>query len=340
MKRRGIGARPGGAGGLSCALLAAILGLVAAGSARADLVLSTNAGGITFGVSPAGAPQAGAPVFDASGGLLSAGGGYPLQGAATPPVQNISGGYTNPLGNLAAGVSGVANPALIAPGFGTGGTALQGFGGANGGGILWSQGYVSDPAANGVTSFNYSQGQVELLDRGTALTGTPGVYLGVGGTLGNQAGAYVEASLIATFVLVRNGGGPVNLGTINVTIASDGPGALTEFVSANSFQQFNGAGANNFTAYGVSTLPAITLNPGDALFIDGTLSLLADPPSSDVFFDLLPPPPGLTLPTFGVEATPEPSGVILLGVGLAAVAWSRAAARRRRDRSPVAEETP
>lgn len=333
-----IGVRAGAARPLVRVAIAASLALAVSWPARGDLLLSTNGGGITFGVSPAGAPQAGAPVFDPFGALLSAGSGYPLQGPATPPVQSFFGGYTNAGGNLAgAGIAAVANPAAIAPGFGTGATALRAAGGPAGGGIFWTQGSVSDPLANGVASLNISKGTAEFIQANTPLTGNPGVYLSVAGSLGNQPGAYVEAALDASFVLARAGGGPpITLGIINVTIASDGPGALPDFVSANSFTRFNGAGANTFTAAGVSLLPAITLNPGDVLFMDGTLTLLADPPMSDVIFQLNPLPFDAPIPTFGVGAAPEPSSIALLVAGAVAVSLRR----HRRRRGPVATTDP
>jgi len=203
--------------------------------------------------------------------------------------------------------------------FGSGLTQLVAQTFPGGAGVLWNNFFVSDASANGFASVNDSRGLATF----TSIINSPvtaGCWLSVFGTLGNQPGAFVAAAIQGTITIDNQVIGP-----LSVVIASDGPGPRSDFVSATSFSGFFGAGANDFTAFGVSLLPSNVVF-GSNITIDATLTLIADPSSTIGF---APIPAGIPLPTLGAGASvPEPASLVLMGfavvVLLGQALWCRA----------------
>jgi len=258
--------------GVSLAL--ALFASVASSNADAQFTMGANGGGIDFAVKIAGAPVAGAPLFGVNGELLTAGSGYRLTAATAPPAQFVGGGIAAPSAPIAGGFTGTANPAIIDTGqYGAGFDTLFASTFPGGAGVFWPNFMVQDNVANGFASVNDSRGFANFT---TAFnyTGVPGAYLAVQGRLGNQPGAFVEAALFGTFTINDPLIGIYTLGPVAVVIASDGTGALADGVFAGAGAMF-GAGANNFTAYGVNILPPVTLSPGSTVRLT--------PPSASTF---------------------------------------------------------
>lgn len=278
------------------------------------LTLGVNNGQIDFSVKPVGAAAA-APIFGASGELLSPGFGYPTLGAPLIPVQTFGPGL------IAPGLAGVANPALIDAGaFGAGSTALSAFGFPAGGAITWTQGFVADFAVNNLASVNDSQGSATFTNNAAGnYIGSGGGFLSVAGSIG-LPGGFVAASLSGTFT--TPGGGPIAMDPI--VIASDGAGPLADGVwtlpgGALTASAFNPFGPNAFTAWGVDIIPGFfNIPPGGTITLQGTLSLIADPGAS-IELDFLPA--DAPKPDFGYAGqVPEPSTMLLLGASLIGLA--------------------
>lgn len=275
---------------------------------------ANNQGSVTFSVKPVGISRSGAPLFSDpasptnSGALVGPGNGFKDLDAALPPQQT----KTGPIAN---GLSLTADSSLIDSGdFGSGKMTVKAIGFANGGGIFWGPGSVSDKATNNISSVVDSSGSVTLINNSPlSFVGLGGGWLSVRGHLA-QAGEYVAASLTG------------NIGGISIApivVAANGPGGAQDGVytsagtglSASSFQSSNGG--LDFRAWGVSIIPQrFVIAPGGSITIRGTLTLMADPDSTIELADL---PANAPRPDFGVTAVPEPASYALGLVGLMAL---------------------
>jgi len=326
--------------------LGLVIGLLAARSAPAGFTLGANSGGITFSVKPVNAGGGGAAVFGANGELLDPGMGYPSLGAALAPgPQNIGGGIAAPAAgiNPPLGLSGVANPALAGPAgqFGGGSTNLVAttFGGG-GAAVIWRRAFVFDPLTNGTASVNESRGRATFTNN-QVFSGTAGVALGIQGQVSGVAGSFVAAALWATLSIVDPNNNVTNIGPLSVVIASDGAGALADFVNVTSpgpqFSAFLGGGLNTFAAWGVGLSNRIVNIPANSTYrLDGTLTLIADP-GAGIELDLSLIPPDVPRGDLGAAAIPEPSTIVLSGCGLVlTVVWL---SRRKPRAAPRAADS-
>jgi hypothetical protein len=316
----------------SALLCAAVLWGVAP-AARAGFVGPGAGRGAGIDFSVANVNAAAGPLFGANGELVNIGAigpaaaGYGSLGAPITPIASAGGGiagHVGPIGGAGQSLFVAPNPAL---GFGgnTGGqanlfaTTTNGGGGA---GVFWTAPtFIADSGPDGRASVGDSRGVATFFDANGDAGKVPGVALAIHGTLGGQgpAGAFVAASLLGTFTITPLVGAPTVVST-SVVIVSDGTGPRNDFVIATSFAGFTGAGADSFSAYGVSLLPPVDIPAGATVTLDGTLSFVADPPASFTF-DIVP----LTVPlpdlgVFGPESpqSPEPSAALLLGIGVVA----------------------
>lgn len=187
---------------------------------------------------------------------------------------------------------------------------MQALGFANGGGIFWGPGFVSDAATNNIASVVDSTGTVTLFNNGPVpFVGFGGGWLAVQGHLGGP-GEYVAASLAGSIG---------NIPFVPIVIAADGlGGALDGVLSAGTASAFlptiNGL---DFLAWGVSIIPGVFNIPvGGNITLQGTLTLAADPMSSMIFVDL---PTGVPRPDLGIGGVPEPATILLFMLGLFAI---------------------
>jgi hypothetical protein len=332
--------------------LAAVLALIVLFSSRdafGGVFTGPNAGSVagisafTVTVDPA---NGAIPVFGPSGqlfniGVLPLGAGYGTIGqTGSTLVGSAGGGFATPAAPLGS-LSFTQAPVAVTPqgpfGDSIGGAAslrASTFAAGQGAGILWfAPSFIGDsgPGATGTSargSVMVSHGIANFTDVGGDANKVPGVAMAITGTLGGQGplGAFVAASLVATFTVFNAAGAQVAPATsTSVIIVSDGTGPRADFVTSFSptgdANTLTGAilfpGADNFYAWGVSRLAAPIIPDGGSVTIDATLTMVADPQAS-IVIDLLPP--GTLLPDFGPivsadASTPEPSSVILLGMG-------------------------
>jgi len=306
--------------------------------------------GITYAVENVNA--AGGPVYDpVTGELVNIGGlpggaGYGSLGAPVAPVSTFGGGVAAPAAPLTPLGFGAAQPAVPAVNFGDalGGSAMLAattFNGGSGAAVYWrNPTYIWDTGVDGRASVNFSRGIANFTDT-TADVKVPGVGLAITGTLGGQgpAGAFVAATLDGRFSIFNAAGTLINSFSTSVAIVSDGPGARGDFVTATPsvagstlFSNFIFPSANTFFAWGVDLLPAVAIPAGGSVRLDGTLSLVADP-DVNLALDILPA--DAPMPDFGLigSAVPEPTSIVMMGLGiLATISVVGTAARRRGQR--------
>lgn len=292
-----------------------------------------SVGGISFRVETVNAP--GGAIFGPSGelvniaGLPGAGAGYGSLGAPIPFQADVAGGIGAPAAPL--GAVGAFQPPVPAVGFGDtfGGAAnllATTFSGGNGAGIFWpAPNFIWDDGADGQASIAFSRG---IANFGNTADVNPiaGVGLAVSGTLGGQgpAGAFVAASLFGDFTIFNALGAPIDSFSMAIAIVSDGPGPRNDFIDGLStkagslhFEDSLGLGTNSFFAWGVELVPAGLIPAGGSVTLDGTLSLVADPPFS-IQIDILPL--NAPRPDFGaVAAVPEPDSVAIAGLAMLAL---------------------
>lgn len=331
--------------GLGLALAALILTLMPARAARAIIIVSNNTftlnsadGGMNFYLSTnAAGPVTGPPIFDPSTGLMSVvGNGTSLVSQPTGTNYAVNGGIGSPgdITGLNNTLSGTGDATTVGPNYGPGSASLSAVpSGTGGAGVLWTSFSQSDPGNAGESSFGVSRGDTSYSVNST-FSGSPGVGLGISGTLPGPNEA-VAAGLFGTFTW--------NSSTFTTWVAiiatTDAAGQLSVQAIGPAGQLYShgtSPSGDSFTAYAVSLFDgAVTLQPGDTVGFSGTLTLIADPPSSGPIFQIDPfafpdgsLPPGFIGAGAGAPV-PEPSTLALLGVGgMLGLGWRRS--RRRR----------
>jgi hypothetical protein len=321
------------------ALLSLALFILGPPAARGD-VLVASAGAIqhneALGIVPSLVPVFGSAFSPYQ--MMSPGGLYPTLIGGTEIVHGAAAGpLVPPLGLVTPPVP---------PSFGGASTVMQATGNPlGGGGILWPSFSVFDvgPPLDGIWSVNVSEGSATLVAT-FDYVGYFGAILGVVGFAPTDPltglPSLVAAGIRGDILIDRPAAFADTLLTPNVIIASDGAGLLPEFSAAF----FDGgalggdfyallppaAGSSPFIAYAVALRPEF-IPAGTVIDLTGALTLMADPPISSAIIQLNPPPIELPGPVVGIQGgfAPEPSTLVLWGVGLLGLGLYRRCGRAR-----------
>jgi hypothetical protein len=301
-------------------------------AAVAQYVLGANNGTIQFATEPVGGAAAGAPVFAGVGQapphllneLLTAGNGFPSLGNPA-----VVGGGAGPIAGFGLSALQIGpNP------FGSGFVNVRALPGGAQCGVIWPNWFVSDPGVDGIASVNVSRGTDTYAYTGVVpRNALAGLFIGVRGFVPGNAVA--EAGLAGTITVAPAVGGPT---VYNPSVAIAGNGTGAGVVATNGTPLPAGSSvftgffpfAGGFTAYGLILFP-INIPVGSTITVDGTLSLIADPPATlDIF--TLP----LDLPPLDFEvgaAVPEPSSwaMFFCGLGVTGLVGLRRWKRARRS---------
>jgi hypothetical protein len=325
--------------------------LASSGVARAEVVLNNGSHGYSnFQLDTTVPTGSGSGPIFSGGELFSPGSGFPLldegvEGVSqmsnqTPISTNFISSYTN-----------------LAAGYGTGTTdmlaTLLGGNGASSarGGIFWlNDTTLADGLAPGTTGYaSVSVSIATAMFTNTSTTTSvniqnPGALLSVSGTLGSDTSSYVAAGLTSSFTLSGPGvtSSTTNLG--NIALAANRNGASIAYNGGGGGGTSASLSNGFLSATASATNPggSITLLPNESITFSATLTLISDPGStlsiSSTMDPGFPTDPA-DMPTFGIFAggpnvVPEPSTIVLLGVGLSAAGlWAR---RTRRAGSATA----
>jgi hypothetical protein len=309
------------------------------GAARAGIVLDSGSYGYSnFQVDNTIPSAAGSAPLFSGGELISPGHGLAsLYGSVDNTVQTfsqtpISSNFISAYTNLSTGFGTARTDILATLVGGNGASSAQG-------GIYWLNDTTLADNLKGKT--NLASVSVSIATASFTNTGStsvniknPGALLSVSGTLGDtDSSSYVAAGLTSSFTL--SGGGVTasmtNLG--NIVLAANASGSISSNGgTTGSFAADFNSGTLLATASSTVGSP-ITLLPGETIDFTATLTLISDPDSfisiTTQMASQFPTDPSDT-PDFGIFAggapsiIPEPSTIVLLGVGLASAGlWAR-----------------
>ncbi|WP_435009258.1 PEP-CTERM sorting domain-containing protein [Tundrisphaera lichenicola] len=340
-----------------CAVLATLALLALPQTSDAGLTLVSSAAQVSYSLNSTTPNSSGPPVFNANNILITPGSGLPtlLFGEQAPGTFQIAGASTLSPGfafrsstTPQSGATGTV-PAK----FGTAVTALFAQGTGQQGTLLTQGGLFYDTRTR--LTDNLSATDVNLAslsftfsiatfrnDTGADIVINPAALLSVQGTLGSGSTSYVAAGLVAS-VSLSGVANPIDLKPIvlaasqsNVTVSQNGTGSRDASSTAIVNGQFYGTATSSYSG-------TVTIRNGQSISIQSRLTLISDPGSSiRIVSDLAPLPGGLQFkqPDFGVYVggdfstltapVPEPSTIVMLGLGLATVGGWRLRARRHR----------
>jgi hypothetical protein len=296
-------------------------------------------GNVTYSLYNTGPSGSSSPIFNGNM-LISPGGVFPALTSviAGQPVINLPTLATPPVPPAVAaalgGDFGTASTQILAQNTGTQGAETSK------GGIFWTNlTNVSDaiPQGKAEASVSFSTAHAVFLNNsgGMIPITSPGAILRASALLGGTGGSYVAAYLTTTITVTNTTNQVVSTFTGSILAAADNAGNIINRAGVG-----NGSGitvnfdGTNFGVSGTSLAAGMQVQNNFTVTIDAALTLISDPMSfiSIVNFDT----PGFAgiVPDLGVNvggfnAIPEPSTIVMLGLGLATAGAWRVRARRR-----------
>jgi hypothetical protein len=270
--------------------------------------------------------------------LLTPGAGFPLLTAQGPNQTFPPGGPAPlPLDATATlgGIFGTARTVVTAQSAGSQGVQ------STQGGIFWnSLTTLSDniPAGQNIASVSFTSTKAVFANNGASITlNSPGSILSARGIVGGTGGSYVAAGLVDVFI-VRNQGGDIVSSTVGTVVAAASADGNTVNLSGVGNGSSTGISYTNnrLSITGTNIAAPITVGNGQTIEVDAFLTLIADPMSTISIVDDLAPGFSGIIPDFGAYSggpfaiVPEPSTIVMLGLGLASVGAWRVRARSRR----------